>query len=66
MEKLNAQPLEIIKEHACNAVSAAHVTTTPMISAASQYRISTYSIEKQMWIVSSLAVNGSKPANKFH
>lgn len=66
MEKLNSQPIDLIKEHARNAVSTALVTTTPMISPTTQYCVSTYSIEKQMWIVSSLAVNGSKPVNKFH
>jgi hypothetical protein len=64
--KLNSQPLGFIKEHARNAVSTALVTATPMISPATQYCVSTYSIEKQMWIVSSLAVNGSNPANKLH
>ncbi|MGX5028372.1 hypothetical protein ACWKYF_15735 [Enterobacter asburiae] len=66
MEILNSQPLDFIKEHARNAVSTALVTATPMIRPATQYCVSTYSIEKQMWIVSSLAVNGSKPANKLH
>ncbi len=66
MEILNSQPIDLIKEHARNAVSTALVTATPMISPATQYCVSTYSIEKQMWIVSSLAVNGSKPANKLH
>lgn len=66
MEKLNSQPLDLIKEHARNAVSTALVTTTPMIGPVTQYCVSTYSIEKQMWIVSSLTVNGSEPANKLH
>jgi len=64
--KLNSQPLNLIKKHARNALSTALVTATPMISPATQYCVSTYSIEKQMWIVSSLAINGSKPANKLH
>ncbi|HDT1374824.1 TPA: hypothetical protein QHS37_000116 [Enterobacter hormaechei subsp. xiangfangensis] len=62
----NSLSIELIKEHARKAVSTAHVTKTPMLSAESQYCVSTYSIDKQMWIVSSLAVNGSKPANKLH
>jgi len=66
MEKLNSQPLDLIKEHARNAVSTALVIATPMISPATQYCVSTYSLEKQMWIVSSLPVNFSKPANKLH
>lgn len=66
MESLNSQPISFIKEHARNAVSTALVTATPMITPETQYCVSTYSIEKQMWIVSSLAVNGSKPANKLH
>lgn len=60
------QPLDFIKEHARLAVSSATVTTTPVVSAASQYCVSRYSVEKQMWIVASLAVNGTKPANKLH
>ncbi|MGL4725390.1 MAG: hypothetical protein ACRCWW_12935 [Scandinavium sp.] len=66
MDKQNALPLELIKEHARNAVSTALVTSTPMLSTSSQYCVTSYSIEKQMWIVSSLAVNGAKPANKLH
>ncbi|MFK3660151.1 hypothetical protein ACI2I2_06455 [Scandinavium sp. NPDC088450] len=66
MDKQNSLPFDLIKEHARNAVSAALVTTTPIISAASQYCVSTYSIEKQMWVVSSLSVGGAQPANKLH
>ena len=66
METLNSQPLDLIKEHARNAVSAPLVTKKPMISDASQYCVSTCSGEKEMWIVSSLAVSDLKPANKLH
>ncbi|HAV1787546.1 TPA: hypothetical protein JG904_001544 [Enterobacter hormaechei subsp. xiangfangensis] len=66
MDKRNALSLDLIKDHARNAVSTALVTSTPMFSASSQYCVTSYSIEKQMWIVSSLAVNGAKPANKLH
>ncbi|MFB6327440.1 hypothetical protein ACE8EZ_15270 [Pantoea deleyi] len=66
MKILNSQPLDFIKEHARNAVSTALVTATPIVRAATQYCVSTYSIEKQMWIVSSLAAKGSEPANKLH
>ena len=66
IERKNSLPLNLIKEYARTAVSTAFVTTTPMISPSTQYFVSTYSIEKQMWIASSLQVNGSKPANKLH
>jgi hypothetical protein len=66
MEVLNAKPFEIIKEHAHNAVEIAQVTKKPIEGGASQYCVSTYSIEKQMWIVSSSAVHASKPANNLH
>jgi len=66
MEHQNSRPFGLIKEHARTAVSTAMVTTTPIVSAASQYCVSTYSIEKQMWIVSSLDVHGAKPANNRH
>jgi hypothetical protein len=66
MESLNAKPLDLIQEQACLAVSTASVTTTPVVSAASQYCVSTYSMEKHMWVVSSLAINGAKPANQLH
>lgn len=52
--------------YARNAASTAIVTTTPMMSAAPQYRVSTCSAEKQTWVVSSLAVHGSRAANKLH
>lgn len=65
-ENINLQPHEIIREHARNAVLTAQVTTTPVYSPSSQYCVSTYSIEKQMWVVSSLAVKGAKPANRLH
>lgn len=65
-EQQNLLPFGLIKEHARTAVPTAMVTTTPIVSAASQYCVSTYSIEKQMWIVSSLDVHGAKPANKLH
>lgn len=66
METLNTQPLTLIQKHARNAVSTACVTTLPVVSATSLYCVSTWSIEKKMWIVSSLAVKGVKPANKLH
>lgn len=66
MEYQNSLPFGLIKEHARTAVSTAMVTTTPIVSATSQYCVSTYSIEKQMWIVSSLDVHGAKPANNLH
>lgn len=66
MKALSAQPPGFIKGHARNAVSDAFVTKTPVISAASQYCVSTYSIEKQVWVVSSLDINGAKPANNLH
>ncbi|HBY9539977.1 TPA: hypothetical protein MJA15_002336 [Klebsiella aerogenes] len=66
MEVLNAKPFEIIKEHAHNAVEIAQVTKRPIEGGASHYCVSSYSIEKQMWIVSSSAVYGSKPANNLH
>lgn len=66
IEQQNSLPFELIKEHARTAVSTAMVTTTPIVSAASPYCVSTYSIVKQMWIVSSLDVDGAKPANNLH
>lgn len=66
MENLNVQPLDLIKQHARRAVSTASVTTTPVVSAASQYCVSTYSMEKHMWVVSSLAISGAKSASKLH
>ena len=63
---INITEMMINTKAARKAVSTAHVTKTPMFSAESQYCVSTYSTDKQMWIVSSLTVNGSKPANKLH
>lgn len=47
MEYQNSLPVGLIKEHARKAVSTAMVTTTPIVSGASQYCVSTYSIEKK-------------------
>lgn len=66
MEVLNAKSFEIIKEHAQNTVEIAQVTKRSIEVGASLYCVSTYSIEKQMWIVSSSTIHGSKPANNLH
>ena len=66
IEVLNAQPFDYIKEHANHAVESAQVTKTPVASSKSQLCVSTYSIEKQMWIVSSSAIHGTKPDNNPH
>ncbi|MBJ9119782.1 hypothetical protein I5466_03070 [Citrobacter koseri] len=66
IEVLNAQPFDYIKEHAHHAVESAQVTRTPVAGSKSQFCVSTYSIEKQMWVVSSSAIHGTKPANNLH
>lgn len=62
IDKQNSWPLSLIKERA----RTAPVATTRVIGPATQYCVTTCSIEKQMSIVSSLAVNGSHTANKLH
>lgn len=66
VEGVNALPAETLKKHARYAIAIAQATTTPIYNNTSHYSVSTYSIEKQMWIVSSLKVNGTKSANIVH
>jgi hypothetical protein len=66
MEKLNELPREVIERHAHDAVAIASVTSNPICTESSMYCLSTYSIDKGVWIVSSLPVSGKVSINKLH